>query len=242
MEISFRNCFSIAYTDTLFYSAESLSHVINDFSTTARKIPGGTFLHHSDNPDIPDNKLIFYQKGGMVVKESYRDYIKRNAAILPQDQRKNLFLYETDETKKDLGSFCFVFGTFLKEDGIRMNKRAILSKKKGKNYIMLGDTCHMIFNRTDTLTLIEICRALKIIIMVIQEVANKHRFIAKGAPKSRAKLDEFISENSGMLTTLNIYNTDKCGVKLTPRGRNLSSLTPESCLDIILKGTIPSTQ
>ncbi|UDQ98987.1 hypothetical protein AAEX28_02600 [Lentisphaerota bacterium WC36G] len=239
----FRNFFTIAYTEKVFFTTEGTSYVIEDFSTESRMRDNEQYAHHRDNPDLPDNKVIYYICGGTMQKMPYRDYIKQNAKILPADQRKNLFLYETDDTKRDLTAFSYVFGDFLVEEGTRMNKKALLSKQKGKNYILLGKTCKILSQNEETLTLADLCRILKITIIIVSETADKHRFIAtKGAPKSRIKLDEFLRENDGVISTLAVYSNEKCGIKMTSRGQSLAALTPELCYETLLNGIIPKTR
>ena len=111
----FINCFAIGYTDdvainTTSYSQPQQFYEITDFSTTNRTRQASQptaanpnprpltdydqkhYLHHSDDPSLPDNKFIAFYNAGAVTEKPYRRWLEEHTVRYGID-RKNLFNY-----------------------------------------------------------------------------------------------------------------------------------------------------
>ena len=96
---NFRNVFVVSYKNEVigFQLGKSASNIfrVKDFSTDERTyIKDRTmhFIHHSEQPDVEENKILSYLNSGRMVQIPYHEAIKAHSHL--QLQKKNFFMYD----------------------------------------------------------------------------------------------------------------------------------------------------
>ena len=217
-----------------------------DFSTVNRKfnLETKTAEHHSSNPDLPDNKVIFFKSHGRIEEQPYRKFISENSAKLAPEYRKNFFAYAIDEYEQEFLPFVETLKSFLYEELINMCGKFPAKPPTGKSragaYFTLYFACALFSESGSSQSPVQIrtflCRTLTVLAAAAQ---LKGGFFDRRAAGVKQRLENFYSDYYGLVAAAMYGDEKKLISSAAQRSFNLKTVDAEGYLSEVLQGNIP---